>query len=151
MASNKLQNIIDTIIFQGEIRFLPATTKAQISAFESIHKLKLPAQYREWLLFSDGGELFLPAGVQLYGIEHKPVIDVEDMPDTDYIAIGALASGDPVVFEKGKEQISIYNLEADKIETNETYDDFFAFLDDLSTLQTPSTQPLQKKGPNNDQ
>lgn len=151
MLSSKLQNIIDTIVFQGEVRFQPATTKAQITVFESIHNIKLPAQYKEWLLFSDGGEMFLPAGVQLYGIENKPVIDVEDTPDKGYVAIGALASGDPVVFEKGKEEISIYNLEADKIETNETYDDFFAFLDDLSTLQTPSTQPLPKEYPNNDQ
>ncbi len=29
-------------------------------------------------MFSDGEELFLPAGIQLYGIDHKPVIDVDN-------------------------------------------------------------------------
>lgn len=44
-------------------------------------------------MFSDGGELFLPAGVQLYGVEHKPLIDVNDnsRPNEEYVIIGALA------------------------------------------------------------
>lgn len=102
MISKKLQKIIDTIRTQGEMHYLDAVTEEQIVDFEEKHGIKLPIKYREWLLFSDGGELFLPAGVQFYGIEHKPVIDVEDTdrPDDSYIVIGALASGDPIVFKK---------------------------------------------------
>jgi len=45
-----------------------------------------------------------------------------------------LATGDPILFEKGTEQISIYNHEDGKIEDDETYQDFCEFLDDLYEL-----------------
>lgn len=72
---------------------------------------KFPVEYKEWLQYSDGGECFLPAGIQLYGIAHKPFIDVNDNNrlDDKYLVIGALASGDPILCEKDSEQISIYN------------------------------------------
>lgn len=87
-------------------------------------------------MFSDGGELFLPAGIQLYGVEHKPVIDVDNngRPSEDYIVIGALASGDPILCEKAGKKIAIYNQEAGRIEDDEIYDDFLAFLNDLYDL-----------------
>ena len=83
-----------------------------------------------------GGFFFLPAGIQLYGIEHKPLIDVDnnDRPSEDYIVIGALASGDPILCEKVGEKIAIYNQEAGRIEDDEIYDDFIAFLNDLYEL-----------------
>ena len=52
----------------------------------------------------------MPAGVQLYGVSHKPLIDVNDndRPDDSYIVIGALASGDPILCErKGEFQFTI--------------------------------------------
>ena len=133
MISAELQKIINTISAQGEMRFLESTTGEKIVAFEKEHNIKLPTKYREWLLFSDGGELFLPAGIQFYGVEHKPVIDAEDdnRPDDSYIVIGALASGDPIVFKKTEERISIYNVEDDRIEDDETYEDFYSFLNDM--------------------
>ena len=133
MISEELQKIIDTISAQGEMKFLESTTEEKIVAFEKEHNIKLPTKYREWLLFSDGGEIFLPAGIQFYGVEHKPVIDAEDddRPDDSYIVIGALASGDPIVFKKTEERISIYNLEDDRIEDDETYEDFYSFLNDM--------------------
>ena len=132
MISEELKKIIDTISTQGEMNFLEATTEEKIVAFEMEHNIKLPTEYREWLLFSDGGEIFLPAGIQFYGVEHNPIIDIEDddRPDDSYIVIGALASGDPIVFKKTEERISIYNLEDDRIEDDETYEDFYAFLND---------------------
>lgn len=77
-----------------------------------------------------GGEIFLPAGIQFYGVEHKPIIDIEDndRPDDGYIVIGILSSGDPIVFKKMEEGISIYNLADDRIEDDETYEDFYVFL-----------------------
>lgn len=133
MISDELKKIVDGLSKQGKTVFSEAATKEQIVLFEEEHKIKFPEKYKEWLLFSDGGECFLPAGVQFYGIAHKPVIDVNenDRPSDEFIVIGALASGDPILFEKGKENISIYNRESGRIESDEIYDDFFAFLNDL--------------------
>ena len=118
------------------MNFLAGATENQIEEFEKKHSLKLPLKYREWLLFSDGGEFFLPAGVQMYGVNRKPVIDVseDDRPNDNYVVIGALASGDPILCEKGGERISIYNHEAGVIENDEIYEDFFAFLIDLHEI-----------------
>lgn len=129
----ELNIIVDQIKKQGKMRFLAAATEVQISEFEAKHDVKLPLKFREWLLYSDGGELFLPAGVQMYGVAHKPMIDVtdNDRPNDNYIVIGALASGDPILCEKSGERISIYNHEAGRIESDEIYEDFFSFLNDL--------------------
>ena len=118
------------------MNFCKETTENKILEFEKENNIKLPAKYKEWLLFSDGGEFFLPAGIQLYGIENKPTIDVDnnDRPSEEYIVIGALASGDPILCEKAGEKIAIYNQEAGRIEDDEIYDDFIAFLNDLYNL-----------------
>ena len=136
MISEELKLIVDNFNEQGKMNFLDETTEEKISEFEKSHGVKLPEKYKKWLLFSDGGELFLPAGIQLYGDEHKPVIDVNnnDKPSDKYIVIGALASGDPILCEKAGEKIAIYNQEAGRIEDDEIYDDFIAFLNDLYDL-----------------
>lgn len=136
MISEKLKTIVDEINPKGKMAFLESATEEQIAEFEKKHDCQLPKQYREWLQYSDGGELYLPAGVQFYGVAHKPLIDVtaDDRPDDNYIVIGALATGDPILFEKGKECISIYNHEDGRIEEDETYEDYFAFLSDLDGI-----------------
>ena len=136
MISNELNTIVTQIKQQGKMNFLAGATENQIEEFEKKHNLKLPLKYREWLLFSDGGEFFLPAGVQMYGVAQKPIIDVSenDRPSDKYTVIGALASGDPILCEKGAERISIYNHEAGVIESDETYEDFFTFLIDLHEI-----------------
>lgn len=133
MVADNLKSIVNNLTQQGDMYFCEGTEESQITAFEELHDIKLPDKYREWLRFSDGGELFLPAGVQLYGVDHKPVINVndDDRPDDNYIVIGALASGDPVIFRKTEQIISIYNHDAGRIEDDESYDDFFCFLNDL--------------------
>ena len=133
MASDELKNIIETLNRQGKMSFLDAASEEKIESFEKTHDIKLPTRFKEWLLFSDGGECFLPAGVQFYGVAHKPLMDVtdDDRPNDNYIVIGTLASGDPILCEKDGERISIYNHEAGRIENDETYDDFHAFLKDL--------------------
>lgn len=40
----------------------------------------------------------------------------------------------PFSFKKESEQVAIYNQEAGRIEEDEVYDDFFAFLNDLYNL-----------------
>lgn len=136
MISYELKQLVNKFNEQGEMNFCKETTENKILEFEKEHNIKLPAKYKEWLLFSDGGEFFLPAGIQLYGIENKPTIDVDnnDRPSEEYIVIGALASGDPILCEKAGEKIAIYNQEAGRIEDDEIYDDFIAFLNDLYNL-----------------
>ena len=131
-----LKEIIDTLNSQGKMVFFEGASEEQITEFESSNNVALPEKYKEWLRFSDGGELFLPAGVQFYGVAHKPKINVEenDRPSEDYVVIGALASGDPVLFEKSNEKISIYDHEAGCIDEELIYDDFYAFLNDLYDL-----------------
>lgn len=136
MISDELKKIVDKFNEQGKMEFLPETTDDKISGFENKNNVTLPLQYKKWLCFSDGGEFFLPAGLQLYGVDHTPIIDVNDndRPSDNYIVIGALASGDPILFEKGTEKIAIYNHEAGRIEDDEVYTDFFTFLKDLYDL-----------------
>ena len=136
MISDELKELVNKFNEQGEMNFCKETTENKILEFEKEHNIKLPAKYKEWLLLSDGGEFFLPAGIQLYGIENKPTIDVDnnDRPSEEYIVIGALASGDPILCEKAGEKIAIYNQEAGRIEDDEIYDDFIAFLNDLYNL-----------------
>ena len=136
MISNDFKEIVDKLNEQGKMFFLPETTDEKIADFEKDKNIKLPLKYKEWLHFSDGGEFFLPAGIQLYGVEHKPLIDIDDddKPNNNYIVIGALATGDPILCEKESEKISIYNHEAGRIEEDEIYADFVAFLKDLYDL-----------------
>lgn len=136
MISEELKTIINKLNEQGKMAFLEAATEEQISKFEENHKVKLPEKYKEWLQYSDGGDCFLPAGVQFYGVSHKPLINVDcnDRPADSYVVIGALDTGDPVLFKKESEKILIYNQEIAQIEEDEVYDDFFAFLNDLYTL-----------------
>lgn len=136
MISEELKAIIDKLNDQGKMVFLEGATEEQITQFEKNHEIKLPEKYKEWLQHSDGGDCFLPAGVQFYGVSHKPCIDIwcNDRPDDSYIVIGALDTGDPILFKKESEQVAIYNQEAGRIEEDEVYDDFFAFLNDLYDL-----------------
>lgn len=136
MISEELKSIVDKFYKQGKMNFLEKTTIDKIAEFEKSKDIKLPKKYKEWLLFSDGGEFFLPAGIQLYGVAHKPVMDVDNdnRPSDKYIVIGALASGDPILCEKSGEKIAIYNQETGKIEDDEIYPDFIAFLNDLYDL-----------------
>lgn len=143
MISEELKSLIEKINGQGIMRYSDGATEEQILMFEKEHKITLPTQYKEWLLYSDGGYLCLPAGIQLYGVSHKPMIcindntrpsDDNDQPSDRYIVIGALATGDPIICEKEGERISIYNHEAGRIEPDETYPDFYSFIGDLEGI-----------------
>lgn len=136
MISDEIKNLTEQFSKQGKMNYLEATSDEQIAKFETENNVKLPSKYKEWLLFSDGGELFLPAGVQMYGVAHKPLINVneDDRPDDSYIVIGAFATGDPVLCQKDSEKISVYDHESGEIDEELIYDDFLAFLADLYEL-----------------
>ena len=133
MLCNELNGIIDYLKSRDDMRFLQAATKEQIHKFETEKGVNLPSKYKEWLLFSDGGECFSPDGIQLYGVAHEPVIDV-DNPIDNYIVIGALASGESILCGKSGEIISIYNFDTGVIE-GESYSDFSVFLKRLDDSQ----------------
>ena len=121
---------------KGQMRFNEKAKKEDIEHFEKEHNICLPRLYKEWLLETDGADLFLPAGVQIYGVTHKPIIDVNspDRPGPEYIVIGALATGDPIVIKNKSQMVCIYNHEAGRIEEDEIYTDFLAFLNDLPNI-----------------
>ena len=136
MSTNMYKEIAEDLMKRGIMQFVENATQEQILLFETTNGITLPSDYKDWLTYSDGGEFFLPAGIQLYGVAHKPLIDVndDDRPNENYIVIGALASGDPVLCEKSNQKISIYDHEAGIIHDDETYPDFNAFLNDLYNL-----------------
>lgn len=133
MISADLLAIVEKLNTQGKMVYSEGATKEQITQFEKEHNVILPIKYKEWLQYSDGGECFIPAGVQFYGVAHKPAINIHcnDRPSDKYFVIGALSTGDPILCEKDGETVSIYNQEAGRIEADETYCDFFAFVNDL--------------------
>jgi hypothetical protein len=128
-----MEKVLNLLKEQGKMNFAPTASPSDIETFEKKNGISLPVRFKEWLLASDGGELFLPGGVQLYGVAHKPLIDVNDAdrPNDRFVVIGSLASGDPILFEKNKEAISIYNREAGRIESDEVFVDFAAFIKQL--------------------
>ena len=134
MISDEYKALCNKYNTQGETRYIEGATEAQISSFEQECGVTLPDKYKEWLRFSDGGYLFLPAGIQFYGVAHKPLITKGQNDISNYIEIGALCTGDPILCEKTGERISIYNHEAGRIEPNETYPDFLAFIEDLNDI-----------------
>ncbi len=136
MVSDELKKIVDNIKKSDGMIFLEPASEEQIDGFEKEHGIKLPLKYREWLQITDGGDFYLPAGVQFYGVAHKPFIKFDDnyRPDEKYIIIGSLSSGDPILCEKEGENISIYNIEGGRIEDDEVYDDLYAFLNDLPNI-----------------
>lgn len=121
MISDELTDIVEKMKAQGKMKFFDGATEVQLSIFEEENKIVLPSKYKEWLQFSDGGNCFLPAGVQFYGVAHKPLINVndDDRPNETYVVIGALSTGDPILCKKSGEQIAIYNHEAGRIEDDE--------------------------------
>lgn len=134
--SSDPEAVADLLRSQGEMSFVEPTTDTRIEAFEAKHELQLPSQLKQWLLVSDGGDFFLPAGFQLRGVEHLPLIDVDDpyRPDDSYVVIGTLSSGDPVLCERSTGRISIYNHEEGRIEDDESFADFFTFLTSLAAV-----------------
>ena len=133
---NKILINIINIMNNGNSNLFDAITYNDILNFEQSNNIHLPKDYAKFLCFADGGELYLPAGVQLFGILHKPIIDVHcnDRPDDNYVVIGYLSNGDPILFRKNSEQILIYNIENNVIEDDEIYDDFSSFLEDLKNI-----------------
>lgn len=131
-----LNQLISELNAYNGMSFIKGCSFEELEYFEKSNDIQLPIKYKEWLLFSDGGELFLPSSIQLYGVKHKPIIDINDdsRPSNDYFVIGALSSGDTILVNKYNEEISIYNISDNKIEKDEIYRNFNSFLMDLENI-----------------
>lgn len=130
-----MERLMEELKKRGEMKLNLGASQDEIIMWEK-NNMILPQCFKEWLRYSDGGDLFLPSGVQLYGVAHSPLIDIDDddRPSKDYLVIGSLASGDPILCQKDRETICIYNHDAGVIEEDEIYKDFYAFLEDLYDL-----------------
>lgn len=136
MDKNQVQEISELLQAQGKMSFPDGASEEDIASFEKSNNVEFPEQYRQWLLFSDGGNLFLPAGLQLYGVKHKPIINLEekDKPDDSYVVVGRMSWGEPIVFKKGSDEFAIYDHESGEIDDDVRYDSFFDFLKGLYDL-----------------
>ena len=132
---NIIINVINNIS-KNKISLMESVSDIDIDYFEKKNNIKFPKGYKSWLKISDGGELYLPAGVQFYGVNHKPLIDINNSnrPCDKYIVIGSFATGDSILYEKGTENISIYNHETGIIDDDEVFDDFETFITKLKDL-----------------
>ena len=119
----------------GRIVTAPGAGEAELARFEAACGIRLPAPYRDWLQISDGGLLFPPAGLQLYGVAHKPLLSPADKGCPEgYLPAGTMPYGDPILLEKETGRFALYNQERGEIAPEETFPDFLAFLDRLPAL-----------------
>lgn len=133
---DNLETLFKELTESGSLSPLEAATEDDVLAFEREHNITLPPQYKEWLLLTDGGELCPPAGIQLYGIAHGPLVNPNDQerPSDEYLVIGALCNGDPILLDKSGGNVAIYNLESRLIEEGESYENLPEFLSDLNGI-----------------
>ena len=130
MCMDSITDIYVRLYVKKDMYFPPAATLTDIEEFEKENNIGLPKQYKQWLELTDGGDLYLPAGIQFYGVNNNPLIEVNEKISlgNDYIIMGKLASGDPLVFRNGSEEILIFNQTDNRIEDDESYSSFYEFL-----------------------
>ena len=119
------------------MRFLSPASEAEMDGWEENTSLSLPKEYRQWLRFSDGGELFIP-GIQLYGVAHKPTLDFCNSGErrtglpTDLTIIGTFGFGDLLCFLRDTETIVQWDHESWKEYMR--WDTFYSFLFDAQEM-----------------
>lgn len=130
------ENKLEKLKKYGRIKTEPWATVDDINSFEECTGICIPALYREWIQISDGGYLFPPAGLQLYGVSHHPLIHLaENVPaDGVYAVVGEMPYGDPVLFKVGSEEFMLFNQEDGCIEQQEVFPDFSLFLDHIPSI-----------------
>jgi len=105
-----MKGIIERFKELPGMSFIPAASEEEITIWEKENGVALPPDYREWLKFSDGGEIFIP-GMQLYGVTHKPLLSYfnrpeerETLPEELYV-LGEFGFGDYLCFVRGEDAI----------------------------------------------
>ena len=110
----------------------PGATDAEISEFERSNGAVLPVSFRSWLEISDGGRLFLPEGIELYGVVHPPLLELDDpyTPEGGWLVVGMMPDTDLVLVSLTGEATVVYNREGGTFDDAVRYGDFLAFLED---------------------
>lgn len=130
MLSEGLMKALKMLFACGRMSFTSGATEEQIRAFEEREHVRLPSLYKEWLAYSDGGYLFLPGGIQLYGVGKGPFVGMGNrrgVPD-DCMVIGVLMSGGLVLMKKDGGEVSVFYPDGCIAGLHETYPDFLVFL-----------------------
>ena len=101
----------------------PAATSQAIAHFEQQQRIHFPDYYRKWLLFANGGELFVP-GTQFYGItpavENSLALQNSSanrspyaLPDLLYI-VGRTNFGDVLCIDLNSQELVQWDHEEDE-------------------------------------
>lgn len=117
--------------------FVPGVSAEELDRYEQTQGVRLPEDFRQWLMFSNGGELFAP-GLVLLGIPaekwnlataNTPESREEyELPEDLYI-IGIQNYGDPICFDH--ETFEIVQWDHETLEASCAWDSFRDFLEDL--------------------
>ena len=132
----KLQNSTSRMFF-----VLGVSAEA-LDLYEQTQGIQLPEDYRQWLMFSNGGELFAP-GLVLLGIPaekwnlataNTPEFREEyGLPEDLYI-IGTQNYGDPICFDR--ETFEIVQWDHENAEASCAWDSFRDFLENLIEMES---------------
>lgn len=127
----KLQNSTSRMFFVSGV------SAEALDLYEQTQGIRLPGDYRQWLMFSNGGELFAP-GLVLLGIPaekwnlataNTPESREEyELPEDLYI-IGTQNYGDPICFDR--ETFEIVQWDHETVEASSAWDSFRDFLENL--------------------
>ena len=108
-----------------------------IEDFETKNGFKLPASFKEWLEKDECPDHGDYGFCQFYRINKDPVINIKDVymvSGCEYLVIGSLADGDPILCKKTKDtdnKLCIYDIHAGMIHENEIYNDIWALMNDI--------------------
>ena len=118
---NKIKKITATDEYAME--FYKGASDEAITDFERKNKFQFPKSVKAWLKYTNGCCLF-DSTVQLYGVTHPPLIDVNPKGIGEgYIEIGAFNYGDSICITGGQSKIFLC------AETTIEYSDFEDFLE----------------------
>ena len=129
-----IQRLIDS---HAPLKFFPGVKKSEIARYEQEEGITIPTEYREWLMFSDGGEIFVP-GTRLYGIgigAEKTLVTVNAQEerylfalDSSLLIVGTLNFGDLLCLDLSSGEVVQWDHEDD--EEYLRWDSFFNYLDE---------------------
>jgi len=132
-----IQKLIDT---NAPMRFKPGADAGAVEKYEQAAGITIPASYREWLDFSDGGEIFVP-GTEFYGVnaderfslysENDPKAREVFSLDASMLIVGQLNFGDLVCLDVNSGEIIQWDHELD--EEYLRWTDIFSFIEDEIT------------------
>lgn len=124
----------DAALNSGIVLYEPLTG-SEIADWEHAHSIRLPEDYKNWLLLSDGGRF---ANITIYGLEMLEPDDTINDPDSDaaYIILASLSgSSDCLVFDPETGELFVFTDDGEIGEGDFAYDIFeegFAYLEEES-------------------